>query len=813
MLKIFRLIFGRNIRSIGILFLVLFLASTGFLVMRQLTENIEVAVSRESQPLFGADIRISPRNYTPESLMRIFSPYLSGSSYSWWERTEFSTTLLDQEWKTWLINVVAYSGSYPQKWILEMESIAQNTWWYIAATDDLIARFSLSGVFKLDTIPLRLTHRILKSSDLGFSFGSDNHLLILPISSIASSTLISSGSRLDQSLLLSFTPGFDVVSLTDTLKTFPELDEYRISNYRERSERTLDTTAELTNYILLILVIAAIFAGIILRSSHDALFADLSRTLRIVETLGFSRSRQIRLFLLLYGIIIPLSFGASFLASYGIIEIIRLVPEARDFRFLFSPVIFTIKILSILIAISFLPAWWEKIVSLFPRISSLPKTLSLFFSKKIVQQRVSPFSFFGFVSFWESSLLVLWIFGSIYLIFERFFWSLLVTWVALVIFLFLSGVLLWIYRRIYILSSKWRYTHFDFYDGVRTLVRPLTPSIPLTISLLGITLFFVVFSLFSFSFREKLLTDTRNTANIYAINILESDRENVEKVLSGAEMYSIMRVRIATINGKTLKEHLQVENPSREFTREFNVTTDTLDAPIVRGSQNIQSDEVSVDEDFSKRLGVDIWDRIEFLLSGKKVNLTVVNIRKSVREGFRPFFYFSFQKEAFKTAPKTYFISASVWDTEGWRKMILGVSGPHVTFIDIENILTIARTIATKILSVISLFFGAISIFWILAILSLFARLWPIESIKSRLYTLFGASKKMLLWSFWSTRMVILLLSGSLSYILGISLYMYMIQSSTFLSLDLWTSIGVFVIIFFLYCFLYFTIRSRPKSK
>lgn len=197
----------------------------------------------------------------------------------------------------------------------------------------------------------------MKSSDLGFSFGSDNHLLILPISSIASSTLISSGSRLDQSLLLSFTPGFDVVSLTDTLKTFPELDEYRISNYRERSERTLDTTAELTNYILLILVIAAIFAGIILRSSHDALFADLSRTLRIVETLGFSRSRQIRLFLLLYGIIIPLSFGASFLASYGIIEIIRLVPEARDFRFLFSPVIFTIKILSILIAISFLPAW------------------------------------------------------------------------------------------------------------------------------------------------------------------------------------------------------------------------------------------------------------------------------------------------------------------------------------------------------------------------------------------------------------------------------------------------------------------------
>lgn len=73
------------------------------------------------------------------------------------------------------------------------------------------------------------------------------------------------------------------------MKALPELDEYRITNYNERSEQTLDTTEELGNYILLILVIAAIFAGIILRSSHDALFVDLARTLRIVETLGFSR--------------------------------------------------------------------------------------------------------------------------------------------------------------------------------------------------------------------------------------------------------------------------------------------------------------------------------------------------------------------------------------------------------------------------------------------------------------------------------------------------------------------------------------------
>jgi hypothetical protein len=130
-----------------------------------------------------------------------------------------------------------------------------------------------------------MTHTIVNSSDLGFSFGSDNHLLILPVGSLSGSMLISSGSRLDQDLLLSFPVSVNIKDLSDRLKEIPELSEYRIQNYTDRSERTLETTQELADYILLILVIAAIFAGIILRSAHDRLFSDLSRTLRIIETL------------------------------------------------------------------------------------------------------------------------------------------------------------------------------------------------------------------------------------------------------------------------------------------------------------------------------------------------------------------------------------------------------------------------------------------------------------------------------------------------------------------------------------------------
>jgi predicted lysophospholipase L1 biosynthesis ABC-type transport system permease subunit len=119
------------------------------------------------------------------------------------------------------------------------------------------------------------------------------------------------------------------------------------------------------------------------------------------------------------------------------------------------------------------------------------------------------------------------------------------------------------------------------------------------------------------------------------------------------------------------------------------------------------------------------------------VTLTVSSIRESVRDGFRPFFYFSFAEEAFKNAPKTYFAATYTSDPESWKKQTLSLSGPHVTFIDVENILKIVREVSGKILSVISLFFLAVSIFGILAVYSLFAELHPVEDMKKRLYPLF----------------------------------------------------------------------------
>lgn len=169
------------------------------------------------------------------------------------------------------------------------------------------------------------------------------------------------------------------------------------------------------------------------------------------------------------------------------------------------------------------------------------------------------------------------------LIFSDIVFALLVVVGGGVILLILSFILQFLYERIFRFAAPLRVRDFPLFDGLRTLVRPLTPTIPITISLVSVTTFFLVFIMFSLSFRSELSIDASESANMYALNILESDRAKIEAVLTEkSEMYSILRARISRINGQTLTEHLNTEKPSEQFTREFNITTTPLENQIIQ---------------------------------------------------------------------------------------------------------------------------------------------------------------------------------------------------------------------------------------
>lgn len=147
-----------------------------------------------------------------------------------------------------------------------------------------------------------------------------------------------------------------------------------------------------------------------------------------------------------------------------------------------------------------------------------------------------------------------------------------------------------------------------------------------------------------------------------------------------------------------------------------------------------------------------LGDKIEFSISGRNFTLQIANLRKAIRDGLSPFFYFSFEKDSFASAPKTYFLAASVPDIEAFKKKVLTITGPHVTFIDVGSILELAKSIASKILSVVSLFFLVMSVFIVLAVVALFGRMQYIEKLKRRLYHLFGMQHVSIRHTFLATR-------------------------------------------------------------
>lgn len=774
MFTLFSRIILSNWRSLIILFVVILFASTLFITLRQVTTNIESFVASETKPLFWADLMVSPRGYASGDVLPLVSEYLKWENYVAAERRTFSTTLMDDQGKAGLVQVVAYSGSYPQRGILKSDRIDdsflhsgwQNPENRIAVTPWLIERFASGGFITLDGRELQITEKIIESSDLGFSLGTENHLIVLPSYLLSGSLLLSSGSRLDHDLLISFEDERRSGIVAEKIKKILPENLFRVRTYEERTERNLDTVDTLTDYITLILLVSSIFAFVILRSAHESFFESLARTLRVTEILGLTRRRQQFLLLMLYGILFPLAFILWVACSDIIIESIQNIPEASEFEFFWTSLPWSLLLLFAIVVMAWFPVWWK--------IGGSEREV------RNTKSEIQTWNTF-FISLWKKwkylldtiidpSVLVPLILGIgvLLFLFEDILFSLLVGIGASLFFVLFWYCIRLFYGLLFVRIGSLRKRRFFVYDAIRALVRPLTPTIPITLSLVLVTVFFLVFASFSLAFRSKLVIDSSNTANIYAINILESDKDTVKARLgSGALIYDILRARIDRVNGRTLADHLSQDRPSGEFTREFNITTTELDNKVLKWKSIIGKWEVSMDDDFASRLWVDVWDTVTFLLSGREVTLTIANIRESVREGFRPFFYFSFDPIQFSNAPRTYFAAEYASDTEKWKRDILTASGPHVTFIDIESVLKIVRDISTKVLSIIWLFGAVVFLFAVGAIIAFFTRMWTVEAMKSRLYTLFGASRQDIRTSLSLTRSTIFIVSYVLSVIIG----------------------------------------------
>ena len=84
---------------------------------------------------------------------------------------------------------------------------------------------------------------------------------------------------------------------------------------------------------------------------------------------------------------------------------------------------------------------------------------------------------------------------------------------------------------------------------------------------------------------DRLDTSAIDQPNLFVLNVRTQDIPTIKTLDPGAKLYDTILGRISSINGVRLRDYLATKDQeSEEFTREFNITSQSLDnSPIVKG--------------------------------------------------------------------------------------------------------------------------------------------------------------------------------------------------------------------------------------
>jgi putative ABC transport system permease protein len=248
----------------------------------------------------------------------------------------------------------------------------------------------------------------------------------------------------------------------------------------------------------------------------------------------------------------------------------------------------------------------------------------------------------------------------------------------------------------------------------------------------------------------------------------------------------LVRARMTHINGQDVKQ-MTFEDPQGESwaRRDANLSwNDTLQADnkIVEGqfwSGKTARNEVSVEVDFARELGLTLGDEVSFDIAGEPVSALVTSTRTVAWDSFSPNFFMVFSPGVLDTFPQTYITSLYVNKSARADVLDLMRAFPSVTAIDLDAVLGQVRDVMDKA----ALAVQAVFVFTLLAGLAV---LWAaVQATKderryeSAVLRTFGATKKRVLTGVATEFVAIGLLAGLLAAS-GASLAGYLVAEKLF---------------------------------
>ncbi len=211
------------------------------------------------------------------------------------------------------------------------------------------------------------------------------------------------------------------------------------------------------------------------------------------------------------------------------------------------------------------------------------------------------------------------------------------------------------------------------------------------------------------------------TPNHFLINIPMEEVTAIQSLIKTYTnepfvVYPMIRGRVTHVKGEPITEW-KGRLPNG-LNRSLNITwAESLptDNQILKG-QNWSPDLrdkplISIEEGFARRIGVQIGDTLDFLISGQKIQGEIYNIREVSWQSFKPNFFIIFPPGNLESLPATAMTSFYVDDTKDELAVNLGQNFPEVTVFDIAQLLEDVQKILYVLVQVLSGLVGLVILF------------------------------------------------------------------------------------------------------
>ncbi len=197
--------------------------------------------------------------------------------------------------------------------------------------------------------------------------------------------------------------------------------------------------------------------------------------------------------------------------------------------------------------------------------------------------------------------------------------------------------------------------------------------------------------------------------NHFLINIQLHERASIAEIfqndgIAAPRFVPLVRARMTTINDESVKARAYPADDGRWMAnREQNLTwAEHLGSSneIVEGDwwppDYVGEPLVSIEEDAAMNLGVGLGDKLNFMVAGQDIGLTISSIRKINWDSFQPNFFMVLSPGALDGYPATFVASLKIEERQSTVLLRLIRAHPTVSIIDLDVILQQVKGIIDK---------------------------------------------------------------------------------------------------------------------